>query len=100
MAPLTPDERAQLLKMREHGVRLIQALGLSRGTLASQVSTLERALAQVVDVRNFARDRELRVRVRNLRRAVLAIEFELQRAASAADRVTERLAEAEGVTLS
>ena len=94
-----PDaQRAQLIKSRDHAVKTIQGLGLCRGTLAVQVQTLERALEQVVDVCKAARDRELRTRAHNLRRAILAIEFEMQQTQIAADHITRLLAERNGVT--
>lgn len=95
---MTPDERHRLIHARDHADRLVDALALSILTVTTQRESLEAALRGVSDVRTFSKDREVRVRARNLRRAELIIRFEIEKVSGARDNLTRQLAAARGVT--
>lgn len=95
---MTPEKRQEMVKLRDHADRLVTALALSIASVTTQVESLEASLRMVSDIRSYARDREMRRRVNNLRRAVLAIQFEIEKTAGARDHITRTLAEAGGVT--
>lgn len=94
-----PHDRDTLLTLRGAALRVIQHLGHARGTLSSQVSTIEKSIALFDDKTPFEKIRELRTRAKNLRLAIMAIECELSSVQLAADNVTRQLAAERGVTL-
>jgi hypothetical protein len=88
-----------MIQARDRADALAAALERSAATVQTQCQSLELALMTVSAVRNLSKDREVRVRVRNLRRAVAAIVFEVEKVGGARDNLTRRLAAAAGVSV-